>query len=338
MEIADLSFGPEHKAMLLENGNLYTWGKGKYYELGNGESVDEVEEPTKVEGISDVIQVECGKHHTLALTRDGRVYSWGWGGNFFSAGCLGHSSRDDCPEPTLVEALADVEIEQIAVGDYHCLALDTQGQAYSWGRGESGRLGNGSSGNTKVPEVLAAFEGVSVTEIASGPTFCAALDEEGMLYTWGKNDNGQVGQAPGISLDVYNMELVPTHLDAFEGARITKFACGEKHMLAVTENSDLYKWGEKQDTLVPNLVHGDEDSFAKEEPVIVGAGGSYSAVVNREGQLFTWGSGGSGCLGNAVTSNVAQPTLVRGFGEIVGRKIVDVRCGMKDIAVKVEEE
>lgn len=65
-EISHMSFGPHHAALVVD-GKVYTYGVGDKNELGLGEPKS-VETPTLVEGLENVIQVECGKHHTMALT------------------------------------------------------------------------------------------------------------------------------------------------------------------------------------------------------------------------------------------------------------------------------
>lgn len=77
--------GKEHAAAVTEDGELYTWGKGEYMQLGHGDAKD-VATPRKVDGLvgMKVVQVACGDFHTAAVGNEGQLWTWGWGGSMFS--------------------------------------------------------------------------------------------------------------------------------------------------------------------------------------------------------------------------------------------------------------
>ena len=74
-----------------------------------------------------------------------------------------------------------------------------------WGAGEYGRLGDGGSSDELLPVMVDYFEeqGIVVQSIAVGHAFNLVLTAEGQLYTWGKNDKGQLGLGGGMSMDVF---------------------------------------------------------------------------------------------------------------------------------------
>ena len=91
-----------------------------------------------------VIQIACGDAHTVALSGDGRLYSWGGGG----CGQLGHpdtsampKDEDGCPyqpKPKLITVLKALEVRQVACGKAHTVAVLSNGHLYSWGAGACG--------------------------------------------------------------------------------------------------------------------------------------------------------------------------------------------------------
>ncbi len=147
--------------------------------------------------------MRCGLYHTVALTDSGEVYVWGWGGSLFSPNALGLGRKGQCNTPTLVTALQSTPIQQIAAGKEHCLALTRTGELYAWGKGEFGRLGLGGSGNQLAPQRLDELTGpgMEVASITAGSSFNAAVLRSGALYTWGRNDHGQLGLGGGLILD-----------------------------------------------------------------------------------------------------------------------------------------
>lgn len=312
--IAHMAFGRSHAALVDGSGHVFTWGVGAHHELGLGEAVDLVETPTRVPGLEEVVQVECGTHHTMALTADGQVYTWGKGGSFFTSTALGQGGTEDSPLPVQVMGLPD-RIVQVASGSMHCVALCEDGQVYTWGRGEFGVLGTGGSSDYQSPVLVDAIEGMVAVKVACGSNFTALINADGQLYVWGRNDSGQLAAGDSISMDMYAMEALPTLVEGLEaeGIQVTDVACGDTHTIVCTEDQEVFMWGNKQ-WLQPNLVRGDDDVMLENRIVQVAAGKNFSAVVDVHGHLFTWGAGKSGCLGHGNKNTLKNPAPVSGFG------------------------
>lgn len=118
---------------LVRNNNLYMWGSAQNGCLGFGPMVTKYSLPQTVELLNsyqlELINVSCGRSHTLMLTNYG-VFSWGSN----SYGQLGIDSVVyQAPYPMLVEDLCHENIVDISAGQYHNLALTSEGRLYSWG-------------------------------------------------------------------------------------------------------------------------------------------------------------------------------------------------------------
>jgi RCC1 and BTB domain-containing protein len=105
-----------------ENGDVFTFGSNANGRLGHGSTLEEelfISKPTLLIELSNtgVIQIACGFDHTIALTRDGVVYTWGYGGN----GKLGLGHEKDQNKPHPIQHLP--KIIQIAAGHYHSAAV-----------------------------------------------------------------------------------------------------------------------------------------------------------------------------------------------------------------------
>ena len=81
-------------------------------------------------------------------------------------------------------------------------------------RGDFGRLGHGSCSDYFVPHPIKGLAGMEITMIACGDTHSIALSSAGMLYAFGRNQNGQLGL--GTSTDCLSPTLITplkvTHL------------------------------------------------------------------------------------------------------------------------------
>ena len=91
----------------------------------------------------------CGAEHTVCLTEDGGVFSFGSG----QYGQLGHGSKSDEQNPRQIIELMGTEVSQIACGKKHTLAfVPTRGRVYAFGLGGSGQLGNSAYGSSTTPQ------------------------------------------------------------------------------------------------------------------------------------------------------------------------------------------
>ncbi|CAM8906638.1 unnamed protein product [Rhodiola kirilowii] len=123
---------------LTEEGQVWNWGANANYELGRGNKVGGWK-PQLIPSLKDVrvTQIASGGYHTLALTDDGKVLSWGHGGH----GQLGHSNIQSQPVPTVIESLTDQCIVYIACGGASSAAVTDKGKLYMWGNAKDSQLG-----------------------------------------------------------------------------------------------------------------------------------------------------------------------------------------------------
>ena len=265
------------------------------------------------EGVA-VASVACGDSHSAAVTSDGKLYTWGWGGSLWSgSGLLGHGDGTSHTTPKLVESLLEeegLEVKTAVLGELHTAILTTDGEVFSCGIGEYGRLGNGSSSDTAVMEPLDYINDQEVTQLSSGHAFTLALTAEGKVLCWGRNDQGQLGQGATMSLDVYSMEMDPRLIDELEHEEIVHISAGHSHAAAVTKEGELYMWGMKNH-LAPKKFMVAKDPSDNEEPVPlkvakVACGMNFTMAVTTDGELFSFGR--YKALGHEPTP---QPKFVR---------------------------
>lgn len=104
-----------------------------------------------------IVRVACGSGdaHTLCITSQGRVYSWGDG----DYGKLGRGGSDGSKIPRLVEKLQNVEIVSVYCGGQFSIALSSDGEVYSWGKGEGWRLGHTSEEHVRYPQLIESLKG-----------------------------------------------------------------------------------------------------------------------------------------------------------------------------------
>jgi alpha-tubulin suppressor-like RCC1 family protein len=287
-EIVNISLGNYHSTFVTSSGKLFVSGSNESGQLGV--DTKQTLSPVQVPDLpDDVVQAVCGGYHTAALTKSGEVYTWGWGGTVwnFKVGALGHGSRDSHKKPKKVEALNGVKIVQISAGKEHMTALSDQGILYVWGNGEHGRLGNGSSASLLAPDELSVdlFSGEKISQVAAGQFHGVALSSEGNIYTWGRNNDGQLGV--GGAFDLFSVMQTPQRVD-FSGAdedvpeeerkvvKMKAIATSDRHVVASSEDGQLFFWGDAQVSSPQDL----SDTLNSRKIVKLAAGNHFSLAID----------------------------------------------------------
>jgi len=164
--------------------------------LGHGDDEEQLL-PKQVEALAGqrVIAVSAGNVHSLALTADGAVWSWGNG----EEGQLGHGDGQmNQLLPKKVEALAGRRVVGVSAGYFHSFALIADGAVWSWGEGAWGRLGHGDDEGQPLPKQVEALAGQHVVAVLTGGDQSLALTA-GAVFTWGKGERGCLGHGEDLS-------------------------------------------------------------------------------------------------------------------------------------------
>jgi alpha-tubulin suppressor-like RCC1 family protein len=130
--------GFHHSVALKHDGTVWVWGGSK--ETG------QVSVPRRLQGVSDIIAISAGGWYSLALKQDGTVWAWG---------TIANGEQDDdtmnevIKKPVQIKGLTNVN--HIAAGMWHSLAIQNNGTVWAWGRNYNGALGDGTETNHRSP-------------------------------------------------------------------------------------------------------------------------------------------------------------------------------------------
>jgi len=144
MVVRMVACGEEHSVVVTDEGEVFTWGRNHYGQLGNSDlSVIECRLPQLLAAFQNknVMQVACGAHCTFFICSSGEV--WACGRNEHgSLACRSGTVRQAAP--LSIRALSNLGVKQIFVGACHGLALTNTGGLVSWGSNMYGQLGLGN--------------------------------------------------------------------------------------------------------------------------------------------------------------------------------------------------
>ena len=327
------------------DGGAHGWGSDANGRLGNGAATGDILTSTAAVGaLADrrVTQVSAGDRHSCALA-DGQAFCWGAN----NVGQLGTGSTGaDQPAPVAVIGLTGKTVTRISAGaDTTCAIADTD--LYCWGSDVHGKVGNGTSGDSASPTLVAAdgatqtgaaFNAAPVTDVSVGAqTVCAVVTiaGAGRVYCWGNNDDLQLGTTsvlPGSEADrpvqvAYGLAAV------LYGKSVTDVAVGTGYdtHVCVVASGDGYCWGfanngalgagpQASNQPTPQLVPGTTGATA----VSTGSGHTCAII---SGAAWCWGFNGSGQLGyTAGTAPRDVPTAVSTSGTLNGT-VVAISAG-----------
>ena len=192
-------------------------------------------------------------------------------------------------------------VASVAFEGGHCMAISQNGDLYCWGRNDMGQIGNGRSDIWEIQSVpIKVLE--NVKSVAAGEGDSAAIDRNGDLYCWGRNDAGQVGNGTTTEQTVPVKVLGNVKSVVLEG----------NHSAAVCNNGDLYCWGRnglgqvgngtKKDQITPVKILGNIESVILDM--------FNGAAISKNGELYCWGANYSGQVGNGTTTDQTTPVKV----------------------------
>ncbi|PID97883.1 MAG: hypothetical protein CSA83_02075, partial [Actinomycetales bacterium] len=254
---SQITVGSWHTCTLGSDNQTYCWGVGLRGQLGNGNSGSGYEEtaPTAVTMPTGVTfsQITAGQEHTCALGSDNQAYCWGRGGGRLGNGTYGSKST-----PTAVTMPAGVTFSQIVAGSGHTCALGSDNQAYCWGDGEHGQLGNGTTSDKLSPTAVTMPTGVTFSQIAAGWGYTCALGSDSQTYCWGDGSFGKLGNG------TTDNKLTPTAVTMPTGAIFNQITAGSGHTCALDSDNQAYCWGKGE---YGKLGNGTEDDKLTPTPV-----------------------------------------------------------------------
>eukprot|EP00270_Netrium_digitus_P001315 TRINITY_DN1141_c0_g1_i3.p1 TRINITY_DN1141_c0_g1~~TRINITY_DN1141_c0_g1_i3.p1 ORF type:complete len:450 (+),score=87.14 TRINITY_DN1141_c0_g1_i3:152-1501(+) len=286
-----------------------------------GEAAEEDE--NHANEVQRVVFIAAGASHTVAVLSGDFFCSWGRGED----GQLGHGDATERHVPTVVSALDGMSILTVACGADHTIAYsEKQKTIFSWGWGDFGRLGHGNSTDLFIPQPIQAFTGRTIRNIACGDCHCLAVMDDGEVFSWGRNQNGQLG--------IGNTEdaLLPQVITSFKDVPVKMVAAGAEHTAAVTEDGRLWGWGwgrygnlglgDRRDRLLPESVTSVQD----EKMTLVACGWRHSISVTEDGRLFSYGWSKYGQLGHGDFEDHLVPRAVAALG---GKIIAQIAGGWR---------
>jgi alpha-tubulin suppressor-like RCC1 family protein len=336
-KVVDIAGGEVHSMALTSDGRVYGWGYNLFGQVGDGTTTDRAE-PVAVNmngamAGKTVTAIAAGVHQCMALTSDGKLYSWG----INDGGVLGDGTTTPRNAPVAVNmngTLAGKIVTAISQGEIHCMALTSEGRVYAWGSNFYNQLGDGTSSNRGAPVAVnssGVLSGKTVVAINNGRFHSLALTSDGRLYAWGRNEEGQLGDG---STTNRNVPVAVNMTGALAGKTIIAMDGGFNQTLALASDGKLYAWGANDRGQL-----GDGTTTDRTLPVAVNMSGvlagktvvdirtrrDHCLALTSDGKLCAWGYNSVGQLGDGTTTTRTSPVLIT----LPGRTVTAIDAGSR---------
>nr|XP_006814593.1 PREDICTED: uncharacterized protein LOC102801279 [Saccoglossus kowalevskii] len=326
IQVMSVACGKEHTLALCQQG-VYAWGSSKFGQVGVGNTQTQAR-PVLIAELLDqqVVAVECGHYHSLALSHDHRVWSWGWGVH----GQLGHGDPKDHYTPKHISSLDSYQIMQISAGCCHSAVLTLGGSVLTFGSSRFGQLGHGDIQKVSSPTLVKGIANDKIVMVTCGFYHMVVVSSNPQkLYTWGNHpvtlrhklilSRRRRGSHALLKPD--NSEIVhltPTLLDNDITNRIKQISAGCNHTLIVTNAGELYALGKNDfgqlgvgtyrvEQQLPTLVQ----HFSDKPVLVAAAGAEFSVVMDVAGHTWVWGRADQGQSFSDLKSSLSTEAMLR---------------------------
>ena len=307
----DLDVGNNHTCALTRLGDSWCWGSNSDGQLGNGvtNSWSAPVSSYVLHSQQKVINVNAGGDHSCILTTHNTVVCWGR--NDFGQVADGAVNTDSVPN-----YLEETEMLEIAAGISHSCAIDSSRNIWCWGDNEMGQIGDNS---INTPTNLAPAQlpsGLTASQITAGLSHSCVLTGNDLVYCWGDNENGKLGDG------TTTQRLVPTKVVQLRDgpgesinseSDITHNAATIHAAFATRDVSShrLLEYGTDEflsgDTQTIDLGHFGSVAY-------IASGANHSCMVIAGGHTKCWGDNSDGALGTGDTTHETKPVDVQNIG------------------------
>lgn len=300
-DVAQVAAGAYHSMALKTDGTLWTFGDNLSGQLGtltNSGTPSPNPVPTQV--LSGVSAIAAGAFHSLAVKNDGSLWAWGYNWE----GELGLSVNNEAAEPNPVPTQVPIadDIAVVAAGDFHSLALDVDGDLWTFGWNIDGQLGHSTNAGLDEPNPTPTQVLTGLEAIAAGGGHSLVVTDASNLLTFGWNRFGQLGHTTNSGVDGAPPNSTPTQV--LSGVAVVE--AGDFHSLARKNDGSLWTFGLNLHGQLGHSGNFETENVGATPTMVasgvaeVAAGGSHSLMLTNGGDVLGFGDNTHGQLGEPL--------------------------------------
>jgi len=204
--------------------------------------------------------------------------------------------------------------QMVSPGNFHAVALKSDGTLWAWGYNSLGSLGDGTTVFKGIPTLVDNSSGLkSAVFVTAGSTHSLALSPDGFVWAWGYNSDGELGDNTKTTRS--------TPIKVSNLSNVISVAAGGSHSAALQADGTVWTWGKNDSGQL-----GDGTNTSRQTPekvpglsnvVAISAGYSHTVALKADGSVWAWGDNGRGQLGDGSSVRKKAPVQVERISGIV---------------------
>lgn len=284
--------------------------------------------------------VAAGGSHTVVRKADGTMAGFGLN----HSGQLGDGTAVDRVIPTPTVDASNLWVNMTA-GDFHTLALRSDGSLWGWGLNQNGQIGDKTNLDKLAPIQVGTDKKWSV--VSAGKAHSVGVKTDGTLWAWGRNFDGQLGDITGVDkTSPIQVLMAPSAAGSTTTATATAAdkiwtaaGAGSNFTVGLKSDNTVYTWGGNErgqlgngTSVAPALAVNVPTLIASLKALSISVGNLHVLAIRPDGALFSWGANELGQLGNGKSTDGKVPVQV---GTETDWKMVSAG-GFHSLAIKVD--
>lgn len=234
LKFKKVAAGNFHSLAIDLEGNLWGWGKNGNRQVSSSTTNNsDVRTPIQIQNGIKYKEITAGNTHSVAIDEEGNL--WSWGSNIYYE--IGETTQTTSATPRIIKS--GTKFKQVVSAGYHNLAIDEDGNLWSWGKNDIGQLGDATITADKSSTLIQIKRGTKFKKVAAGELHSLAIDEDGNLWAWGRNYEGQLGNGTVTN------STTPIQITNSKGTKFKEVAAHTYHNLAIDEEGNLWVWGSR---------------------------------------------------------------------------------------------
>lgn len=343
LTVKSIDAGRNHNCVIASDNKVYCWGNNYYGQLGNNDTFDQNVPVAVITAGSDMVgktakydasrtTISAGQNHSCVIANeDSYPYCWGLNYN----GQIGNSSWTNSLIPeavTMSGVLSGKTVKSIENGGYNTCAIASDDNAYCWGYGYYGGLGNSENSNYSSPQAITttgALSGKTMLSMSGGYYHVCAIASDNLMYCWGYNYYAQLGNNSTINANA----AVAVINDGVVLESLT--SVGKSSLL---RSSDKSTWRQYTQTNRKNLLEHISKGWFLSQKIEVGH--YHSCGINLDNLAYCWGGNTRGQLGANSVIDYSYPFAVNtasGISGLYNMTVISIDAGDRFSCVKASD-
>ena len=342
----------QEKNIYIKDAYLYSWGKNKFGELGL-DTLSNKNIPSPITSIKtqSINSVKSGGRNSIILSSDGSLYLCG--SNIFGLLANNAKTQNNQQSQKVFKKINfflenNIDIIEISIAEFHCLALDKKGNVFGWGGNLFNKLGKKYNILQGIPTQILVNN--KIKSISCGDYHSCAITQDGVLYSWGGGgesyNKGQCGH--GTTKDIQKPKKVEYFIK--HNLKVKKVSCGGYHTIVISDSDELFSfgkgiygqcgYGQQENISTPKKVYFNENQnlrYEKDKNIKITdikCGGDHSLFLSSNNNLYVCGHGYLGQLGLGNNKNISIPIIVK---SLTNKKIIEIAAGWSHSLVLTSE-